>query len=99
MRYNLDRYTSIYRGQLLSSRDQPGASEDRLDTLKDMYQGVSDACIDRYLMKLLSLRMEGNENLMTYINRLMELENQLANIRHSLIKIEKKKRTTARTTE
>ena len=54
------------------------------DKLQVMKKGVSDASIDTYLLKLQDFKMGANENVMCYVNRLMELENDLASVGHSL---------------
>ena len=59
------------------------------EKLQDMYKGVSDACIDTYLVKLQGLRMHGDEKVMAFVNRLVKLESDLASVGHSLHEKEK----------
>ena len=61
------------------------------DKLQEMYKGVSDACIDSYLVKLQDLKMGANEKVMCYVNRLVALENDLSSVGHSLDEKEKKR--------
>ena len=52
------------------------------DRLKQMFKSTSEARIDAYLEQYQNVRMAPSEKIMTYVNRLNELENRLANIGH-----------------
>ena len=52
--------------------------------LKEMYQAVSSSCIEANLERLHSLQMKSKEKVMTYVNRLMSIENSLAAVGHAL---------------
>ena len=54
------------------------------EKLQAMYKGVSDACIDTYLEKLQCLKMDEDEKIMEYVNRLVSVENDLAGVGHVL---------------
>ena len=54
------------------------------EKLQEMYEGVSDACIDTYLERLQNMKMEEDEKVMEYMNRLVEIENDLAGVGHIL---------------
>ena len=49
-----------------------------------MYKGVSDACINTYLEKIQFLKMDDDEKIMEYVNRLVEVENNLEGVGHVL---------------
>lgn len=51
--------------------------------LHDMYKSISDACVDTYLLKLQNLKMFQGERAMSCVNRMVEMENELAAIGHS----------------
>ena len=61
------------------------------EKLQDMYKRVSNACMDTYLVTLQGLRMHGDEKVMAFVNRLVELENDLASVGHSLDRKEKRR--------
>lgn len=57
----------------------------------EMYRSLSDACVDSYVVKLQNLQMKDDDKVMTYVNRLTEIENELATVGHSLDEIEKRR--------
>lgn len=61
------------------------------EKVQEMYQGVSNACLDNYLLKLEDLKMWTNVKIMWYANRLVEVENELAMIRNSFTETEKRR--------
>lgn len=61
------------------------------EKLAEMYKSVFDAFVDSYLVKLHNLKMKDNEKVMSYVNRLTEIENELATVGHSLDESEKRR--------
>ena len=61
------------------------------DKLHEMYKSVSDACIDTHLVRLQNLKMGNDEKVMSYVNLLVSMENDLAAIGHSIDEKEKKR--------
>ena len=59
------------------------------DKRQTMYKGVADAYIDSYLMQLQNFRMRSEEQVMSYVNRLIVVENDLASVSHTLCEKEK----------
>lgn len=59
--------------------------------LKDTFQATSKASIDTYLTQYQSMRMTGDEKVMSYVNRLKILENKLAEIGHIVDDDEKRR--------
>lgn len=54
------------------------------EKLQEMYKGVSDACINTCLERLQNMKMEEDGKAMEYVNRLVEIENDLAGLGHIL---------------
>ena len=61
------------------------------DKLQTMYKGVADACIDSYLMQLQNFRMRSEEQVMSYVNRIIAIENDLASVGHKVCEKEKQR--------
>lgn len=59
------------------------------DDLKDMFESVSKASIDALLIQLQNFRMKPDERIMSYVNRLVEIENKLVSIGHRVDNEEK----------
>ena len=61
------------------------------EELKEIYQAVSVASVDSYLVTYQAIQMQRNEKVMEYVNRLIEVENRLAAIGKPVEKEEKKR--------